>query len=68
MGKEQTKIATLSIANGGNVRVGTEDYPFIKEGRPAKSNAELVSRMVKISKEMNREIADPSEARKIIGI
>ncbi|MEJ2294885.1 MAG: 3-keto-5-aminohexanoate cleavage protein [Candidatus Lokiarchaeota archaeon] len=68
MGKDQIKIATLSIANGGNVRVGTEDYPFIKEGRPAKNNAELVSRMVKISKEMNREIADPSEARKIIGI
>ena len=68
MGKEQTKIATLSIANGGNVRVGTEDYPFIKEGQPAKNNAELVSRMVKISKEMNREIADPSEARKIIGL
>ena len=68
MGKEQTKIATLSVANGGNVRVGTEDYPFIKEGRPAKNNAELVSRMAKISRKMNREIADPSGARKIIGL
>ncbi len=68
MGNEQTKIAMLSIANGGNVRIGTEDYPFIKEGRPAKNNAELVSRMIKISREMNREVADPSEARKIIGI
>jgi 3-keto-5-aminohexanoate cleavage enzyme len=68
MGKEQTKIAVLSIANGGNVRIGTEDYPFLKEGRPAKNNAELVARMVKLSKEMGREIADPSEARKIIGI
>ncbi|TFG12947.1 MAG: 3-keto-5-aminohexanoate cleavage protein, partial [Promethearchaeota archaeon] len=35
---------------------------------PAKNNAELVSRMAKISREMNREIADPSEARKIIGL
>jgi len=68
MGKEQTKIAVFSIAHGGNVRVGTEDYPFIREGKPAKNNAELVSRMVRISKEMDREVADPSEARKIIGI
>ncbi|TFF89575.1 MAG: 3-keto-5-aminohexanoate cleavage protein [Promethearchaeota archaeon] len=68
MGKKQTKIATLSIANGGNVRVGTEDYPFIKEGLPAKNNAELVTRLVNICKEMDRELADPSEARKMMGL
>ena len=48
--------------------VGTEDYSFIKKGVPAKANAELVSIMVRISKEMGREVADPSEARKILGI
>ena len=68
MGEEQTKIAVMSIANGGNVRVGTEDYPFLKEHVPAKDNAEIVLRMVNISKEMGREIADPSEARKILGL
>jgi len=68
MGEEQTEIATLAIAMGGNVRVGTEDYPFIREGVPAKNNAELVERMVGISREMGREVANPSEARKIIGI
>lgn len=68
MGENQIKIATLAIAHGGNVRVGTEDYPFIKKGIPAKDNAELVSGMVRISKEMGREVADPSEARKILGI
>ncbi|MHA1309513.1 MAG: 3-keto-5-aminohexanoate cleavage protein [Candidatus Helarchaeota archaeon] len=68
MGKEQTTIATLAIALGGNVRVGTEDYPFIQENVPAKDTSELVSRMVRISKEMGREIAKPSEARKILGI
>lgn len=68
MGKEQTAIATLAIAMGGNVRVGTEDYPFIREDVPAKNNAELVERMVRISREMGREVANPSEARKIIGI
>jgi 3-keto-5-aminohexanoate cleavage enzyme len=68
MGKEQTKIATLAISHGGNVRIGTEDYPYIREGIPAKNNAELVSRMIKISKEMGRDVADSTEARKIIGI
>ncbi|MHA1658277.1 MAG: 3-keto-5-aminohexanoate cleavage protein, partial [Promethearchaeota archaeon] len=37
-------------------------------GVPAKNNAEIVARMVKISQEMGRETATPSEARKIIGI
>ncbi|MFX1588115.1 MAG: 3-keto-5-aminohexanoate cleavage protein [Promethearchaeota archaeon] len=68
MGKEQTKIAVLAIMHGGNVRVGTEDYPFIKENIPAKNNAELVARMVRLSKEMGRETADPSEARKILSL
>jgi 3-keto-5-aminohexanoate cleavage enzyme len=68
MGEEQTKIAVMSISNGGNVRVGTEDYPFLKESVPAKDNAEIVLRMVNISKEMGRETADPSEARKILGL
>ncbi|MHA1275986.1 MAG: 3-keto-5-aminohexanoate cleavage protein [Candidatus Helarchaeota archaeon] len=68
MGPEQTKIATLAILHEGHVRVGTEDYPYIKEGVIAKNNAEIVARMVRISKELGREVATPSEARKIIGI
>jgi len=68
MGKEQTKIATLAISHEGNVRVGTEDYPYVNEGIPAKDNAELVSRMIKIGKEMGREAADPSEVRKLLRI
>ncbi|MBA7666080.1 3-keto-5-aminohexanoate cleavage enzyme [subsurface metagenome] len=50
------------------MRIGTEDYPFLKESVPAKDNAEIVLRMVNISKEMGRETADPSEARKILGL
>ena len=68
MGENQTKIATLAISHGGNVRVGTEDYPFIIKGVPAVNNAQIIARMVRISKEMGREIADPTEARKILGL
>ncbi len=68
MGEEQMKIVGLAIATGGNVRVGTEDNPFISSGVPAKNNAEIVSRAVRLSREIGREVADPSEARKLIGL
>ena len=63
-----TTIITAAINNGGNVRVGTEDNPFIREGVPAKNNAEIIARLARISKEMGRDVADPSEARKILNI
>jgi 3-keto-5-aminohexanoate cleavage enzyme len=68
MGPEQSAIALASIQTGGNVRVGTEDYPFIKADVPAKNNAEIVTRMSNVAREVGREVADSSEARKILGL
>lgn len=68
MGEEQLKIATLAITHGGNVRVGTEDFPFIARDIPAKKNAELVTKMIKLAKRLGRDIADPTEARYILGL
>ena len=68
MGAEQTKLATLAISMGGNIRIGTEDWPFIEDGVPAEDNAQLIARAVRIAKEMDREIADPSEARKMLNL
>lgn len=68
MGEEQTLIAILSIARGGNVRVGTEDWPFLRPGVKAKNNAEIITRMVGLAREIGREIASPQEARKILGL
>jgi 3-keto-5-aminohexanoate cleavage enzyme len=68
MDPEQTKLLIIAIANGGHVRVGTEDYPFISEGVLAKDNASLVSRIADIAKGMGREIANPQEARQMIGL
>ncbi len=61
-------LATLSIIMGGHVRVGMEDNIFIEKGVLAKSNAELVEKVVRIAKELGREIATPDEARKILGL
>lgn len=68
MDPRQTELLVLSIANGGHVRVGTEDYPFISEGVLAKDNAALVARIADISRKIGREVAKPEEARGIIGL
>ena len=46
--------------------VGLEDNLYMAKGVLAKSNAEQVDRMVKISNELGREIATPDEARRIL--
>ncbi len=61
-------MATLAIMMGGHVRVGMEDNIFIERKVLAKSNAELVEKVVRIAKELGREIATPDEARSILGL
>ena len=61
-------LATLGIMMGGHARVGFEDNIFIEKGVLAKSNAELVEKVVRIARELGREIATPDETRKILGL
>jgi len=61
------QVLTMSILLGGHVRVGMEDNPFLRPGEYARSNAELVEKIVRISREVGREIASPEEARRITG-
>ncbi len=60
------QMLTAAILLGGHVRVGWEDNPFLEPGVYAKTNAELVEKIVKISRALGREIASPDEAREII--
>lgn len=61
-------LATLAIMMGGHARVGMEDNIFVEKGVLCKSNADLVEKVVRIAKELGREIATPDEARKILGL
>ncbi len=61
-------LASLSIMMGGHARVGLEDNIFIEKGVLAKSNGELVEKVVRIARELGREIATPDEARAILGL
>jgi 3-keto-5-aminohexanoate cleavage enzyme len=53
---------------GGHVRVGFEDNLFYRRGELVKSNAQLVDRVVRIARELGREIATPAQAREMLGI
>ncbi len=66
IGRYEFPLAELSIKHGGHVRVGFEDNIYIEKGVLAKSNAELVKKVVDIAKKYNREIATPEETRRIL--
>lgn len=68
IGRNEFDMAAIAIAMGGNVRVGLEDNIYLSKGILAKSNAELVEKVVRMAKEIGREIASPTDARKILGI
>lgn len=66
IGRYQLDMNLQSILLGGHVRVGFEDNVFLSKGFPAGSNADFVDRISRISKAMNRDIATPDEARRIL--
>lgn len=68
IGRHQLPMAMLGVAMGGNVRVGFEDNVYISKGVPAKSNGELVEKVVEMAKLLGREVATPDEAREILNI
>ncbi|NLX61183.1 MAG: 3-keto-5-aminohexanoate cleavage protein, partial [Tissierellia bacterium] len=68
IGRYEMPMAAIAIAMGGHVRVGFEDNIYLSKGVLAKSNGELVEKVVKIAKELGREIATPDEAREILGL
>lgn len=66
IGRFEFPLAMAAIVDGGHVRVGLEDNVFISKGVVAKSNGELVEKVVRMAKELGREIANPHEAREIL--
>ena len=65
-GKAEFPDATLALILGGHVRVGMEDNLYLGRGVLAKSNAEMVAKMVRIMNELDLEPATPDEAREIL--
>ena len=68
VGDNEFPMAAMAIIMGGHVRVGFEDNVYLNPGVPAKSNAELVEKAVRLARELGREIATPTEARAMLGL
>lgn len=68
IGPGQLPMAMMALIMGGHIRVGMEDSIYLRRGVLAKSNAEIVERVVRIVREYGKEIATPSEAREILKI
>lgn len=68
VGRFEFPLAMAAIIDGGNVRVGLEDNIYLSKGVLAGSNGELVAKVVRMAKELGREIATPADARRILGL
>ncbi len=68
VGPQQLAINVHTMMMGGHVRVGFEDNLYIKKGVRAESNASFVERIVELARLVDREVATPAEARRILGL
>jgi len=65
-GRHEFAMATTSMLLGGGARVGLEDNLWLAKGEMAKSNAELVEKMVRIARELGYGPATPDETRQTL--
>ena len=68
IGRNAFTLAAPTIVMGGNVRVGFEDNLYIERGVLAKSNGELVDKVVRMAKLLGREVANSDEASEILSL
>jgi uncharacterized protein (DUF849 family) len=67
-GRNQMAVAAMSVAMGGNVRVGLEDSLWIGPGKLAESNAAQVTKARQIIEGLGYELASADEAREILNL
>ena len=68
IGLLQTTTVALGLILGVNVRTGMEDNILYKRGELCKDNAQLVEKVVRLARELNREVATPLQARQMLGL
>jgi 3-keto-5-aminohexanoate cleavage enzyme len=68
IGSYQVPMTTMSMLLGGNVRVGLEDNLYYARGRKLRGNGEAVERVAKTARSLGREVAEPAQAREMLGL
>ena len=67
-GRNQLPIAAMSVAMGGNVRVGLEDSLWIGPGQLASSNAQQVEAARTLIERLGYQVATPDDARRLLAL
>ncbi len=69
LGQFQLPMNAAAIVGGGHVRVGIEDSMYFDYNKVVvASNLMLVQRIVRLAEELQRPLATPEEARRMIGL
>jgi uncharacterized protein (DUF849 family) len=68
IGPAQIKLNEWCVASGGHARTGLEDNVRLDRDRLAPSNAALVQRVIDLCKMYERPVANPVQARSILGL
>jgi 3-keto-5-aminohexanoate cleavage enzyme len=58
----------MAMCQGANIRTGLEDSIYYQRGVLAESNAQMVERMVRIARELGREIATVDETIEMLDV
>jgi uncharacterized protein (DUF849 family) len=66
IGRHEFPMLAQAVVLGGHVRVGLEDNLYMERGVPARDNAELVRRAVRLVQHIGSDVASPAEAREIL--
>jgi len=61
-------MAAQSVLLGGHIRTGFEDTIYLRRGRKADDNADLVRRAVEIVEKLGQDVATAGETRKMLGL
>lgn len=68
IGRHQFEVNKWCLELGGHCRTGLEDNIKYDKTRLARSNAELVQKVVEVAGKFDRRPATPDEARRILGL
>ena len=68
IGRWNLPMTAIGLAMGGNARTGMEDTIMLRRGVPAESNAQLVERLVAVSRALEREPASVAEVEERLAL
>ncbi len=68
IGRTHLPVTLAALALGGNVRTGFEDTIYYARGELGASNADLIARVARLTREAGRAVATPAQAREMLGL